>query len=720
MHNFELAVVQTAFFFFIDIILLGVIFLIILNIRNRVKQKENPDSSKSNQKLDDRLSIIQSLSKVYFASFYIDLTNNSFNKLNSNDVITDVLGTSGNAQEALYHICDGLVHYQTADALRKFVDLKTVDDRMREKEVITCEYIDKKTGWSQLYFIACDRDKNGRLKTLLVTIRNIDEEKMYEQKIQRREKLQLETISNAIHGGFKTGKNDKNFTFNYVSTQFAQMLGYTVEELLEVSGGTMAGIVNKDDIVNELPKAAESIKKGEMYTMNYRIRCKDGSWKNVEDRGRLIHNSDGEDEFWCFIIDKDELTGKTKALELAETANQALIESQNAMERARLAAEAASAAKTSFLFNMSHDIRTPMNAIIGFTNLLEKNQEDPVKRAGYIKKIEDSSNVLLSIINNVLEMARIEKGAVEIDEQVWSAEQFNDTLYSVFHEMMEEKGIEYTCSIDVQHNYVFCDSLKLKEIFINILSNAYKYTNPGGKVHMEVKELPCGREGYVVYQATVSDTGIGMSPEFLPHIFKEFTRENNTTDNKIEGTGLGMPIVRRLLDIMGGMIEVESEKGKGSSFIVTLPLKLAEKSMVEDRSGINVDSELFRGKRILLTEDNELNAEIAMEILTEVGFEVERAEDGLDCLEMIEKASADYYDVVLMDIQMPNMNGYDTTRSIRGLSDTAKSGIPIVAMTANAFEEDKREARRCGMNEHISKPIDINELFRILTKVFAH
>jgi signal transduction histidine kinase/ABC-type amino acid transport substrate-binding protein/BarA-like signal transduction histidine kinase len=394
--------------------------------------------------------------------------------------------------------------------------------------------------------------------------------------------------------------------------------------------------------------------------------------------------------------------------------NNELEENQEKLEDACKQAEAANNAKTSFLFNMSHDIRTPMNAIIGFADLLEKHQEEPEKRADYLKKIQDSSTVLLSIINNVLEMARIEKGTLAIDEAAWSAEQFNDTLYSVFQDMMKQKEIEFTRKIEVEHQYVLCDPIKLREVFINILSNAYKYTNPGGKVHMYLKEIPSSREGYAMYQTTISDTGIGMAEDFLPHIFEEFSRENNTTDNKIEGTGLGMPIVKRLVEFMEGTIEVRSKKGEGSTFIVTIPHKITDRPELVEHVGNTLDVERFKGKRILLAEDNELNAEIAIEILTEVGFEVDRAEDGQACVDMLQRAGDFFYDVILMDIQMPNLNGYEATKVIRELPDAAKAEIPIIAMTANAFEEDKRDAQRAGMNGHLAKPVNVHELYKTL------
>ncbi len=394
-------------------------------------------------------------------------------------------------------------------------------------------------------------------------------------------------------------------------------------------------------------------------------------------------------------------------------ANELIHEQKNV----ELELENANNAKTKFLFNMSHDIRTPMNAIIGFRDLLEKYQDNPEKRTDYLRKIEDSSNVLLSIINNVLEMARIERGTVLIEEVAWSTEQFNDTLYSIFQEMMLQKGITFTRSVKVNNHYVFCDPIKLREVFFNILSNAYKYTNPGGRINMELMELPSDKEGYAVFRTTITDTGIGMSEEFLPHLFEEFTRENNTTDAKVEGTGLGMPIVKRLIELMGGTIEVKSKKGEGTTFIITLSHKIAEKSNLVEHSDSTVNPEDFAGKRVLLAEDNELNSEIMVEILSEQGFLVECAENGAVAVDMLMAKPVGYYDLILMDIQMPIMNGYEATRAIRALEDKNKASISIIAMTANAFEEDKRAAINAGMNEHLAKPIDVQELMRTLARM---
>ncbi|MGN0653603.1 MAG: PocR ligand-binding domain-containing protein [Oscillospiraceae bacterium] len=384
-------------------------------------------------------------------------------------------------------------------------------------------------------------------------------------------------------------------------------------------------------------------------------------------------------------------------------------------------ANASSAAKSAFLFNMSHDIRTPMNAIIGFTELLDKHLDDKEQAREYIKKIQTSNAFLLSLINNVLEMARIESGKTTLDETYWNVYKFNDSLYSLFDSQMKEKGIEFTRTIEIEHTEVICDATKLREIFLNIISNALKYTPAGGKVEMRLTEIPYDREGYAMYRTEIKDTGIGMSEDFLPNMFDEFTRERSSTESRVNGTGLGMAIVKKLVELMDGTITVESQIGKGTKFTVTLPHRIAEEGEIspqtEKASGYKGNN--FKGKRILLAEDNELNAEIAITILEEAGFEVEHAVDGIICVDMLEKARAGYYNLILMDIQMPNMDGYKATQTIRRFSDKQKAEIPIIAMTANAFEEDKKNAYESGMNGHIAKPINIGKLMSTLSEIFS-
>ena len=384
------------------------------------------------------------------------------------------------------------------------------------------------------------------------------------------------------------------------------------------------------------------------------------------------------------------------------------------IERAAKRAEEASEAKTRFLFNMSHDIRTPMNAIIGFSDLLEKHLDDKEKVHDYIKKIQLSGSFLLSLINYVLEMARIESGKATLRTEVGDAQELLGALNAVFEPAVEKKRLKYNCTLDVEHRFIICDVTKVREIVLNSISNSVKYTPEGGSVTVQIKEIPWEKEGWTAYRILVEDTGIGMGAEYLPHIFEEFTRERTSTESKVVGAGLGLPIVKALIDLMGGTIQVESERGKGSKFEVILPFEIASEEEVKD-SYVKKEEKLYnrsKEKRILLAEDNELNAEIAITILEENGFKVERAEDGCKCVELFSEKPAGYYSTILMDIQMPNMDGYTASRKIRGMEREDAKAIPIIALTANAFDEDRNKAFAAGMNGHIAKPIDVGRMVR--------
>ena len=391
------------------------------------------------------------------------------------------------------------------------------------------------------------------------------------------------------------------------------------------------------------------------------------------------------------------------------------------LEIALKKAEDASLAKTRFLNNMSHDIRTPMNVILGYAQLMENELKgkDMPETLEHLEKMQQSGNLLLSIINNVLDMARIESGRMELDENYCRIEDVRKSLFAVFDEKARKKNIALHYTMNVEHEHVLTDVTKVKEIFVNILSNAIKYTPSGGSVMISVDELPCDEPGYMIVRNRVSDTGIGMSQDYMTKIFDAFTREQNTTKSKIAGTGLGMSIVRKYVDLLGGTIDVESELGKGSTITVTLKHKIADESYYVkkhiEESGTG--SEILEGRNILLAEDNDLNAEITEAILERAGIKTERVEDGIQCVNMIEKMPADTYDMILMDIQMPKMNGYKATQAIRRLPDKDKACIPIIAMTANAFEEDKRDALAVGMNGHIAKPIELDKLLSMLSEV---
>ena len=380
-------------------------------------------------------------------------------------------------------------------------------------------------------------------------------------------------------------------------------------------------------------------------------------------------------------------------------------------------AQLANQAKTRFLFSMSHDIRTPMNAIIGYTKLIQENIGNTAKTADYLQKISSASRFLLGLINNVLELARIESGKVELKNVPILAEDILLDLQNLYSELFEKKGIKMTMTSELKTKAIYCDPLKINEIYLNLLSNALKYTNSGGEVKLLIKEEQSEREGFVRFIATISDTGIGMSKEYLPTIFDDFTRESTPTENSVKGTGLGMAIVKKLVDLMSGTITVDSELGKGTTFVLTIEHKIADETQLVKKEPEHKDEDnSLEGRRILLAEDNDLNAEIAIEILSAIGLVVERAENGAVCVKMLSEAPEGYYQLVLMDIQMPEMNGYEATRAIRGLKDKMKSKIPIIALTANAFEEDKKNAIKAGMNGHLAKPIEIDQLIETMKK----
>ena len=412
-----------------------------------------------------------------------------------------------------------------------------------------------------------------------------------------------------------------------------------------------------------------------------------------------------------------------KARKAEAAAKLAANDTQKLNEKLEIAlkkAEDASLAKTSFLNNMSHDIRTPMNVILGYAQLMESELDgkDMPETLEHLEKLQQSGNLLLSIINNVLDMARIESGRMEIDENYCRIEDVWKSLFAVFDEKARKKNISLHYTMNVEHEHVLTDVTKVKEILVNILSNAIKYTPAGGSVMVYVDELPCDESGYMIVRIRISDTGIGMSQDYLTKIFEAFTREKNTTKSKIAGTGLGMSIVKNYVDLLGGTIDVESELGKGSTFTVTLKHRIADeryyvKKHIEEPGTGN---EILEGRNILLAEDNDLNAEIAEAILERAGLRIERVENGIQCVNRILKMPAGTYDMIFMDIQMPEMDGYKATQAIRNLPDKDKACIPIIAMTANAFAEDKRKTMEAGMNAHLSKPLNVPELMDTIRK----
>lgn len=376
----------------------------------------------------------------------------------------------------------------------------------------------------------------------------------------------------------------------------------------------------------------------------------------------------------------------------------------------------ANLAKREFLFNMSHDIRTPMNAIIGFTALAQTHIDDRGQVEDYLKKISVSSQHLLSLINDVLDMSRIESGKVTLEAKPVHLPELVHELRDIIQAVVSKKDLSLTLdTVGVENEDIIADPLRLEQILINVLANAVKFTPDGGQISLWIVQKDTAPAGYADFEFHIKDNGIGMSEEFQKHIFEQFARERTSTVSKIQGTGLGMAITKSLVDMMGGRITVKSEQGKGSEFTISLRFPIGEAKTGQTPPAAKASA--FTGKKLLVVEDNELNLEIASTLLKEAGFEVDTAENGKVAVEKVEAASADRYDLILMDIQMPEMDGYEATRRIRALPDTKKAALPIVAMTANAFEDDRKNALRAGMNGHIAKPLDIQKLFQVLSEL---
>ena len=382
------------------------------------------------------------------------------------------------------------------------------------------------------------------------------------------------------------------------------------------------------------------------------------------------------------------------------------------LEKSAEQAKNANEAKTRFLFNMSHDIRTPMNAIVGFSGLLEKNLQNEKKAKEYLGKIQSSSNLLLMIINQILEMARIESGTAVLQLKAEDIDALFHRVNTVFEEDIRKKNLQYHADLDVRHHYVVCDQTKLQEIMLNIISNAIKYTPEGHSIHVKVHEAVSENPSRIRYIFSCEDTGIGMSEEYLPHVYEEFSRERTTTENKVPGTGLGLSIIKSMIELMGGSIQVESRQGIGTKFTVDLSFDIASKEEGYGSQNIIKPSAIhtIKGKRILLAEDNELNAEIVKTVLEDVGALITRVEDGQQAVELFEEKPAGTFDAILMDLMMPVMDGYTATKKIRSSERSDAKTIPIIAMTANAFQEDAEKCIAVGMNAHLAKPLDIEKV----------
>ena len=535
-----------------------------------------------------------------------------------------------------------------------------------------------------------------------------------------RERTSLNILHEMLHSGLWTMDfNERGeMTDVFWSAEFRRMLGYESEEDFPNVLESWSDLLPEDDrerVLKEYNDTVSDYTGRKTYDVEYQLKTRDRGWRWFHAVGRLSRREDGSPVtyvgLFVDITEQKKMQGKL---------DEQRVRLEEAVEQAR----SASLAKSAFLTNMSHDIRTPMNAIIGFTTLANSRVEDTEAVRDYLKKISVSSDHLLALINNVLEMSRIESGQTELRERECSLEEILSDVRTIVQADVAAKGIDFTVdTAGVSDGNLVCDRARLSQALLNVLNNALKFTPSGGKVSLAVRQTESGGEGRASYEFKIKDTGIGISSEFKEHLFEAFARERTSTVSGLEGAGLGLAITKNIVDLMQGAIAVESEEGKGSEFTITLPLSVNTAARETAEAGADTGktpagpedaaAPSFAGRKILLVEDNEINQEIAQIILEDAGFEVDVAEDGTVAVEKVQNAPPGRYDLILMDIQMPIMNGYEATRRIRAL-DSPLAKIPIIALSANALEEDKRNSLESGMNNHVGKPFDVQQLLDLL------
>ncbi len=501
----------------------------------------------------------------------------------------------------------------------------------------------------------------------------------------------LEELSANVPGGYHRCGTEDGFTLQFVSKSFLDVIGWTKEELDNELENKYINIVAPEDREFFMSHEQELQERGRV-DLAYRIRRKDGTRRWIQD-ATIRTEQNGETFYQCTLQDITEYVEK--------------------VNREKERAEASSLAKSTFLFNASHDIRTPMNAIQGFARIIADNTNNPEVVQEAVQKIMQSGDMLTNLINDILEVARIERGKDEVEYRSMNMSAHMNKLYEMFNGEMEQAGIIFKMENDIEHPMVIGDDLKLTRMAMNLLSNAKKFTAAGGKVVFGVNESDFdGKRAF--YTLFVRDTGIGMSEEFQQRAFEQFERERTSTESGVMGSGLGLAIIKRLCELMNAEYNIDSELGKGTKITIKVALELAKESDVENHN--EVDYSKFKDKRILLVEDNEFNREIARYTLEKAYFEIEEAENGFVAVDKLLKAEPGYYDVVLMDIQMPIMDGYTATKEIRNINNEQIANIPIIAMTANAFDEDRQKCLACGMNGHLGKPLEVEKLMYELAR----
>lgn len=700
---------------FIAVSLISMIVVLIVVLSLGLYARQVVKSKKLLSDNLEKMNILAALSRNYEVVHMADLDEGTFTNLLASEERSNDLPGSGaiDYETAVKRLVNLRVFEDAREDFLKFLDIDAMKARMEEERSFSYRYAIVSDGTGRyIYEMTFVRVSNDPDRHLLVAgTKCIDDILKIEREEGQYNAALLSESEYFYEFDVTDGRIDGNFTSR-----------------------TGANPIFDMDI--EFPISYDEFNRKRSEALDLEaITPKEGTYwttdalKDAFDRGKkaveIRYASKKLQGYWnaTIILSEDEVSHHLHAVYICKDVTEQINAEQaqkEELKNALLAAETANKAKTVFLNNMSHDIRTPMNAILGFADLLAKEKDNPDKVTDYINKIKYSGSYLLEIINDVLDMARIESGKAEVDEDFMDLLDEDNKFFAAFEDQMKAKNITMSTQMNITHRYVLLDRMKVQQIVMNLISNAVKYTPEGGTIDMTFDECPFDTPGFAKYVMKIKDSGIGMSEEFCQHIFDSFTRERNTTESKISGTGLGMSIVKKLVDLLGGTIEVESELGVGSTFTVSFahkivdePKKYLEAQLDEEE---NLDSDIFAGMRILLAEDNELNAEIAMTILEDKGLIVEHAIDGVACVDMLTKQPAGYYSLILMDIQMPNLNGYMATERIRALGDNEKAQIPIIAMTANAFEEDRKKAIDAGMNGHLSKPINVKELMHVIKK----
>lgn len=785
---------------------------------------------------------INVLSSIFTSVWTVDLEDRSLLVIKEHDNIVGHFSRVNDysmAQEIV--LVRELIEKEFLGEYERYLDYDWLASELQRREVISWEFRLVDENWERLVIMPLRKDEKGNVKKILFSVQKITEEKEKELENQfqlaeanKMAKLQLETITSGIPGGFKVSRNDGKFSFKYASEEFAAMLGYSVEEIMNIGG--MYDLVHPDDVEGEIEKAKQMYKRGNTYVMKYRIRCKDGSYKFVMDRGRKVFLGNGDFEHWCLILDIDEQERLNKLLhqerkqyrealiqdsifffhvdlndgyiyedvtvdrkkriselyditfpihfdelgsvvlkhisplmknetdsELITTAKlikrceegnprfeyeyyvtdkkeyqrmdfymrkdeetghiiasiigRNITKQKTEMEKAYQDAKRANEAKTEFLSRMSHDIRTPMNGILGMARIAKESIGDCDKVKDSLEKIQFAGEQLEMLINDVLDMSRLESGRTELTREGFEVGKVFWSIEQSVRTMAEEKNVSLIWGeSSVRHNYVIGSPLHIQRVVLNVISNAIKYNKIGGSVNawLEEKELD---EKYSEYTLVVKDTGIGMGKDFMNHMFEPFSREHTDAGTNYQGTGLGMAIMKELVDLMNGNIQVESQLGEGTTVRITVPMEIGVKEK-EIETEDEIDMASIKGMTVLLVEDNPINAEIACHILRKSGVEVVCCEDGKQAYETFLQSEDGTFDAIVMDIMMPVMDGLEATKQIRNSHKKDAKTIPIIAMTANAFTEDVEKTKEAGMNAHLSKPLHPKNLIRVLNNYY--